>query len=139
VRKLLTVLLGLAYAVTTVIVGLAITVAGVLRCDEGCEHETNWTADVNSWQWNVVFALGPITLLAGLAALVLAVAVERLVVPLTALGVHALALVAAAILLLQSPEVARSDAVWVLITVGCGLGLVYARRASRQTAGARRE
>jgi hypothetical protein len=139
VRLVLVVLLGFAYAVTTVIVGLAITVAGVLRCDEGCEHETNRTADVNSWQWSVVFALGPITLLAGLAALVLAFAVERPVVALTALGVHAVALVAAAGLLLQSPEVARGDGIWVPITIGCGLGLVYARRASRQRVGARHE
>jgi hypothetical protein len=139
VRLVLVLLLGFAYAVTTVIVGLAITVAGVLRCDEGCEHETNWTADVNSWQWTVVFALGPISLLAGLTALVLAFAVDSPVVALTALGVQAVALVAAAGLLLQSPEVARSDAVWVPITIGCGLGLVYARRASRQTAGVRRE
>jgi hypothetical protein len=139
VRLVLVLLLGFAYAVTTVIVGLAITVAGVLRCNEGCEHETNWTADVNSWQWTVVFALGPITLLAGLVALVLVFAMERVVVALTAVGVHAVALVAAAILLLQSPELARSDAIWVPITIGCGLGLVYARRASRQRAGARRE
>ena len=136
---MLVLLLGFAYTVTTVIVGLAITVAGVLRCDEGCEHETNWTADVDSWQWTVVFALGPITLLAGLTALVLAFAVERGAVALTALGLHAIALVAAAGLLLQSPELARSDAIWVPITIGCGLGLVYARRASRQRAGARRE
>ena len=132
-------LLGFAYAVTTVIVGLAITVAGALRCDEGCEHETNWTADVDSWQWTVVFALGPITLLAGLTALVLAVAVKPPVIALTALAAHAGALVAAAGLLLQSPEVAGSDAIWVPITIGCGLGLFYARRASRQRAGARRE
>jgi hypothetical protein len=137
--RLVLVLLGFAYTVTTVIVGLAITVAGVLRCDEGCEHETNWTADVGSWQWTVVFALGPITLLAGLTTLVLAFAVERGAVALTALGLHAIALVAAAGLLLQSPELARSDAIWVPITIGCGLGLVYARRASRQRAGARRE
>ena len=136
---MLVALLGLAYAVTTVIVGLAVAVAGILRCDEGCEHATNWTADVDSWQWTVVFALGPITLLAGLVALVLAFAIERLAVALTAVGVHAVALVAGAILLLQSPEVARSDAIWVPITIGCGLGLVYARRASRQRAGARRE
>jgi hypothetical protein len=139
VRVVLVVLLGLAYAVTTVIVGLAITVAGVLRCDEGCEHATNWTADVNSWQWNVVFALGPISLLVGLAALVLAFAAERLVYALTGLGLHAVALVAAAILLLQSPELSRGDAVWVPITIGWGLGLVYSRRASRQREGARRE
>ncbi len=133
------VLLGLAYAVTTVIVGLAIMVAGILRCSEGCEHVTNWTADVNSWQWNVVFALGPITLLAGLTALVLALTAQRPVFALAALGLHALALVAAAALLLQSPEVGRGDVIWVPATIGCGLGLVYARRASRQRAGTRRE
>ena len=137
-RSLLTVIVGLAYAVTTVIVGLAITVAGILRCDEGCEHATNWTADVDSWQWTVVFALGPITLLAGLAALVLSFAVRRSVVAFTVLGVQTVALVAAAILLLQSPEVARSDAIWAPVTIGCGLGLVYARRASRQSSGTRR-
>ena len=136
---MLTVLLGFAYAATTVIVGLAITVAGILRCNEGCEHETNWTADVDSWQWNVVAALGPISLVAGLATLMVAFAIERAVVALAVLGLHAVALVAATALLLQSPEVGRGDAVWVPVTIGCGLGLVYARRASRQRAGMRRE
>jgi hypothetical protein len=138
VRSLLTVIFGLAYAVTTVIVGLAITVAGILRCDEECEHATNWTQDVNSWQWVAVFVLGPVTLLAGLSALVVAVVVERPVFALTALGLQAAAFVAAAALLLQSPEVGRSDIVWLPLTITCGLALVYARRAARQGAGRRR-
>ena len=140
VRLVLVVLLGLAYAAATIVVGLAITVAGILRCSEGCEYVTNWTAEPSSWQWNVVFALGPINLLGGLAALVLALAVEQAAPALVALGLHAAALVAAAVLLLQSPELGRGDVFfWLPLTLGSGLGLVYARRASRQKSGTRRE
>ena len=133
------VLLALAYAVSTAIVGLALVAAGILRCSEGCEYATNWTKDANSWQWNVVFALGPVSLVAGLSALALSFAIARLVPALKALGLHAAALVGAATLMLQTPEVGRGDVVWVPLTIGCGLGLVYARRASRQSAGTRRE
>jgi hypothetical protein len=140
VRFLLVVLLGLVYTVASVIVGLAIAAAGILRCSEGCEYVTNWTADQSAWQWYVVFALGPISLLFGLAVLGLAVAVERSMPAFVALALHASALVAAAGLLLQSPEVGRGDVVfWLPLTLGSGLGLVYARRASRQSAGTRLE
>jgi hypothetical protein len=139
VRILLVVLLALMYAVATVVVGLAVTVAGILRCAEGCEYVTNWTADASSWQWNVVFVLGPISLIGGLAAVVLTLAVEQSAPALVALCLHAAALVAASALLLQSPEVGRGDVVWVPLTLGSGLGLVYARRASRQKSGTRLE
>ena len=139
-RILLVVLLALVYAVATVVVGLAVTVAGVLRCAEGCEYVTNWTSDTSSWEWNVVFVLGPISLLGGLAALILALAVEQSTSTLVAFGLHAAALVAAAALLLQSPEVGRGDVFfWVPLTLGSGLGLVYARRASRHKSGTRLE
>jgi hypothetical protein len=140
VRILLVVLLALVYAVATVVVGLAVTAAGVLRCAEGCEYVTNWTADTSSWQWNVVFVLGPISLLAGLAALVLSLAIEQSVPGLVALGLHAAALIGAAALLLQSPELGRGDVVfWLPFTLGSGLGLVYARRAFRHKSGTRLE
>jgi hypothetical protein len=140
VRILLVVLLALVYAVATVIVGLAVTAAGVLRCAEGCEYVTNWTADTSSWQWNVVFVLGPISLLGGLATLVLAFAVERSLPALVTLGLHALALIGAAALLLQSPELGRGDVVlWLPLTLGSGLGLLYARRVSLHKSGTRFE
>lgn len=139
-RLLLVVLLGLLYSVSSVVVGLAVSVAGILRCSEGCEYVTNWTADESSWQWYVVFVLGPISLLSGLATLALALAVEQSAPALVALGLHAAALVAAAALLLQSPELARGDVVfWLPLTLGSGLGLVYARRASCQKSGTRLE
>ena len=135
-RLLLVVLLGLVYAVATVIVGLAVTAAGILRCSEGCEYVTNWTADESSWQWYVVFALGPISLLVGLAVLGLALTVERSTGTFVALGLHAVALVSAASLLLQSPEVGRGDVFfWLPLTLGSGLGFVYARKAARQRVG----
>ena len=139
-RILLVVLLGLLYAVSTIVVGLAVSVAGILRCSEGCEYVTNWTANESSWQWYVVFVLGPVSLLGGLAALVLTLAVEQSAPALVALGLHAAALVSAAALLLQSPELGRGDVVfWLPLTLGSGLGLVYARRASRHKSGTRFE
>lgn len=132
-RSVLVVLLALVYAVTTVIVGLAIAAAGILRCSEGCEYVTNWTSDQSSWQWYVVFLLGPLSLLCGLAVITLAVALARMMPALVVLGAHAAALLAAAALLLQSPEVGRGEAVfWLPLTLGSGLGLVYARKASRR-------
>jgi hypothetical protein len=124
--RLLTALLGLAYAALLLFTGFWGVLTGLVDCWEECSGGRDWSEQPNAWQWNAIAALSAVSVLAGLLAIACAFRVPR--VALAFFGLQVAAAMAATAFLVHVYD--WSILWWLAAVVGPGLAFFVSRGRS---------